>query len=70
MIESNPIVFHSSKDSRKISAVSVIIDTKLPMLNDGYLSFRLINGITPEHLQDLLDELCKYVEMIEFHHID
>jgi hypothetical protein len=69
MIESDAIEFHSYIQSVD-SVVSVIIDTKLPLLNDGYISFRLKNGISPKHLHDLLDQLRDYVEMIEFHHID
>jgi hypothetical protein len=66
MMESDDVSFRSHVQSTGKS-VSIVFDTKMPMLHEGLFSFRLKDGISPELVHGLVAQLRDHVEKIEFH---
>jgi|GEM_PF-4737078 hypothetical protein len=68
MIESDSISFRSHVQSVD-HGVSIVFDTGMPLLHDGFLSFRLKCGASPEQATELVDQLKKLVDRLEFHQV-
>jgi hypothetical protein len=68
MMESETVTFRSHVHSAD-NGVAIVIDTRIPMLRDGLLSFRIRPGIPPEQLHDLIALLREQVERIEFQRV-
>jgi hypothetical protein len=68
MMESEDVSFRSHVHSAD-QGVSIVIDTTMPMLHDGLLSFRLKGGMPPEAVRDLVAQLREQVDRIEFHFV-
>ena len=66
MMESEDVSFRAHVHSAD-QGISIVVDTKLPTLLDGLLSFRMKRGETPEQVHALIAELREHVERIEFH---
>jgi hypothetical protein len=68
MTDSSNVSFRSHTQSVD-RGVSIVIDTKMPMLLDGLLTFRLKQDMSPNAVGDLVALLRDHVDKIEFHHI-
>ena len=68
MIESDDITFRSHIQTSD-QGISIVFDTGMPMLHEGFLSFRLKDGIATEQVGELVDQLKRLVERLEFHQV-
>ncbi len=68
MTDSYEVSFRSHVQSVD-HGVSIVVDTSMPMLHDGLISFRLKDGVSPKQVGDLIALMRNLVDRIEYHHI-